>query len=70
MEKKIVLTGKIGPAFGDRNSWISVNALDIMGSSEGEDCIMTASVTNWPLNDRADSMRAAFDILDRAGAEW
>ena len=70
MGKRIVLTGKMGPTFGDRNSWISVNALDVMGSPDGEDCVITASVTNWPLNDRADSMRAVFDTLGRSGAEW
>lgn len=65
MAKTIFMAGKSGPAFGDRASWIALDVLQPYGSPTGEDSVIGVSVTNWPANDRADSMRAAFDYITR-----
>ena len=70
MTKTIVMTGKSGPAFGDRASWVSISALDVMGDPTGEDCAVTSSVTNWPAQDRSDSLRAALDSMATAAPYW
>lgn len=50
--KILILTGKQGPAFGDRPS------ATVLTANESE-----YRVTNWPADDRADALRAAFDLL-------
>lgn len=52
MNRRLVIAGKIGPAFGDRASFVAL---------ESEDSWTT--VSNWPHNERADALRAAFVII-------
>lgn len=58
-----VLTGKQGPAFGDRASHTTVNVACEDGS------VATAVVGNWPRAERADALRAATDHIAGVYAE-
>lgn len=55
MATALVLTGKQGPAFGDRASFTSIEVLD-----EPQGCTWVNRITNWPASERADALRAAF----------
>ena len=59
MARTLVLTGKQGPAFGDRPSWTSLEVFD-----ESDGCTWTQRITNWPNTERSDALRAAFAPFD------
>lgn len=64
MAKTVVLAGKQGPIFGNRNSHTELewrDPDDIYLNLEDES-VHWVRVSNWPVNDRADALRAIFDI--------
>ena len=62
MTKTIAIVGKQGPLFGDgRPSHSELRFVSFEDSSHW------LRVSNWPVHDRADAMRACFDTVMRDG---
>lgn len=66
MERITVVTGKQGPAFGDRPSYTVLTIADTDGS------VFESRVGNWPRLDRSDALCAAFEQFEVTGAlaDW
>ena len=54
--RTLVIVGKIGPAFGDRASFVEIEAFEYV-----------VRIANWETWNRADALRAAFDELEQFG---
>lgn len=52
MTRRLALVGKIGPAFGDRASFVALESSDSW-----------ITISNWPRDDREDALRVAFDNI-------
>ena len=62
MTKTVAIVGKQGPLFGDgRPSHSELRFVSFEDSSHW------LRVSNWPIQDRADAMRACFDTVMRDG---
>lgn len=61
-DRRLVLVGKQGPAFGDGRPSSTTLLADY-----GDGTSVEQRVTNWPRDERGDALRAAFERLESIG---